>query len=91
MANSKFFTKALAAGESFAIVENDGIAQASIIILSGTCQVQGNYRLGTEDSTPFTLTAGMPVTLSSRGPNAPIDGVTITAGNPGTVAIVCQP
>lgn len=85
---SNVFTRTMSSGETLSIVGEMNISKISIVVLSGTCTYKGNAKLKLEDgtqleSTNITLTAGMVNTISAI-PDAPFDGITITAtGNIG--------
>jgi hypothetical protein len=68
-------------------VEGDFIQQISLEVDSGTCDVQGSGDWRGFSSDVITLAAGKTITLTAKGPNAPIVGLVITA-NGGTTNLV---
>lgn len=88
---SRFYTNTYSDGNALTIVEDNGMSQVTLSVISGTCTIQGNYKLGQQLSGPITLPEGANITLSSRGPGTPLDGIIITPSNPGSVGIVLQP
>lgn len=91
MPNTRFFTETYTNGESVTVNESDGFSQLTLTVLSGTCTIQGNYRWQATNPGPISLSSGRTITLSSRGPGSPLDGITITVSNPGSVGLLLQP
>ncbi len=61
-----------------------GIRNISFLLVSGTVTVTGSMKLGSIDSTPLTLVAGVSLNL---GFNFPIDGLIIDASG-GVVTVI---
>lgn len=79
--------------ESLSIEESMNINQLSIAPAGGTATVLGNFPLtvGGEirQSAPLSIADGQSLTLQSKGPNAPLAGLLITAEG-GTVNLIAQ-
>ena len=74
---TRLHTRALTG--SITINATDGVLRASLIVESGTCTITGNYPFQGTASSAIALVEGQVDSISATGPNAPLDGVTITA------------
>lgn len=77
---TRVHTRALSG--SLTISNNDSeppVLRASLIVQSGTCTITGNFNYQGVSSNSITLSAGQTDTITATGPNAPLDGITITA------------
>jgi hypothetical protein len=87
MGATKVHTRTLTAAQSFAITASMNVMRLSFKVLTGTMSFQGNAPLDGVASSAISLSAGDSNSLEAYGPEAPLDGITLTAGSPGTVAI----
>lgn len=72
----------------FTISADDNALKISLIVLTGTCTIQGNAKFQGGASGTVSLSAGQTWELSALGPNAPLDGLTITPTGGGTVGVM---
>ncbi len=70
--------------EILVIINEFGVLNISLLLVSGTVTVTGIMKLGNRVSTAITLSSGVPLNL---GYNFPIDGLTIDA-SAGVVTIL---
>lgn len=84
---TKFYTGTFTDGTGFTLSEADLAIQVSLVVLSGTCSITGNFFLHGNASSAITLVAGMSLTFSGYGLN-PISGVTVTPSTPGSVGAI---
>jgi hypothetical protein len=81
------FTYELAAGESFTITPEMGFEAFAFLPIGDVATVLGTGKAAGIDSKAFTLPDGTGTTYS-RSNNGNINGLTVTAGAGGTVAIM---
>lgn len=69
------------ASDTLNINLSDGVPvlKVSLIVVSGTCTVNGNYAYQGVDSEAISLSSGSTDTLIATSASAPLDGITITA------------
>ena len=70
------------------ISASDNAKFISILVVSGTCTVQGDAKFKGSDSSAMTFSEGQSFTLGSENQGAPLDGITITPGGGGTTNVM---
>lgn len=82
---TRFYTTPIT--EAITISAADGVIQTTLTVVSGTCEILGNFLFQGNQSQAITLAAGTSLTLSGSSPGGPIDGLTITPSD-GTTNII---
>lgn len=88
MGSSKFFTRNYTSGETLSVNTENNVMQLSLKVLTGTCQLKGNAKFGNAESENIQLGTGEPVVFTGYGPNAPLEGITITPDADSTVRVI---
>lgn len=76
--STRIHTRPLTTPLTISIAKNPPVLRATLIVESGTCSVIGNFDYDGVASSAITLTAGQVDTVFANGPNAGLDGLTIT-------------
>lgn len=76
--STRIHTRALTTALTISIAKDPPVLRATLIVESGTCTVIGNFDYDGVASSSISLTAGQVDTIFANGPNAGLDGVTIT-------------
>ncbi len=80
MAGSTGYTQEISSGQSLVISSANSFSQISVVALSGgTCRITGSGRMGSTDSTPINIPAGIPFTIGGQNASLPLNGWTIEA------------
>lgn len=74
----------LLSGEEITIIEQWGVRNISLLLLSGTVTVKGSMKLGTRADDIIILQSGVPLNISF---DFPIDGYTIDASIGSTLMV----
>jgi hypothetical protein len=81
---TRFYTKTKTT--AFTITSADGVTRMSLDVVSGTCDIEGNFAFQGDASGPVTLSAGKTGLVTALSPDTPIDGVTVTPS--GTINVL---
>ena len=76
--STRIHTRALTTALTISISKGPPVLRATLIVESGTCTILGNFDYDGVASTPISLAEGQVDTIFANGPNAGLDGLTIT-------------